>query len=236
MCDASCPIAKNLHLDMAGARDEFLDIDVAASKCGLRFGLTALVGGLDLLGLENSAGAAAATAGERLDDHRAALQAREELLRLLERDRVIESADHRDVGLARGLARLRLVAEQVEMLDVGADENQAGVRASAREVATLGKEAVPRVDSIAAGGLRRVNHGVHVQIGRRALAGERLDFVGDAQVQAARIILGVNGNRRQRHVCGGACDPDRDFAAVGDQQFRDLHRASSVHGKTHNQI
>src|SRR5262249_55049813 len=126
MRDAACAVAKDLHLDMTGARDEFLNIDVAASEGGPCFGLAALIRGLDLLGFQYRAGTAAATAGERLDDHRAALEAGEEFLRLIERDRMVEPADHRHIGLARSLARLRLVAEQLEMLDVGADEGQAG--------------------------------------------------------------------------------------------------------------
>src|SRR5262249_31837831 len=67
MGDAASAVAKDLHLDMTRARNEFFDVDVAASERSLGFGLAALVRVLDLLGLEDRAGAAAAAAGNRLD-------------------------------------------------------------------------------------------------------------------------------------------------------------------------
>ena len=69
--------------------------------------------------------------------------------------RMIEAADHRHAGLLRGMARPRLVAEQVEMSYVRTDEEQPGIATGFGEIAALGEEAVARVDGIASCRLRR---------------------------------------------------------------------------------
>ena len=136
---------------------------------------------------------------------------------------MIEAADHGHVGLLRGIPCPRLVAEQVEMFYVRTDEDQPGIVTGFGEIAALGEEAVARVDGVASRRPRRGDHRLHIEIGRGARPRQQPDFVGDAKVQAARVVLGVNRNRRQAHVGGGARNADGDFAAIGDQEPCDFH-------------
>ena len=43
--DRVAPVAEHLHLDMAGARDEFLQIEAAVAERGLRLGARLIEGG-----------------------------------------------------------------------------------------------------------------------------------------------------------------------------------------------
>ncbi len=83
---------------------------------------------------------------------------REERLRLVERDRAVEAADHRHGGRRRRLPRAGLVAEQLEVLRPAARRTSGRPRRRLREIAALGEEAVARMDRIAAGRLGRRDH------------------------------------------------------------------------------
>ena len=47
--DRVAPVAEHLHLDMAGAGDEFLQIEAAVAERGFRFGARLIEGGLEAL-------------------------------------------------------------------------------------------------------------------------------------------------------------------------------------------
>ena len=44
-------------------------------------------------------------------------------------------------------------------------------------------------------------------------------FVGKRHVQRVGVGLGVDGHRRDAHLLAGADDAQRDFAAIGDEDF-----------------
>ena len=110
--DVAVMIAEHLELDVARVLDVLLDVDVADAE--RRFGLA-------LRGLErlrqlawraDDAHAAAAAAGDRLDDHRVA-ELLGDLLRLvLAVDRAVAARQDRHAGLLHRAARARLVADQ----------------------------------------------------------------------------------------------------------------------------
>jgi hypothetical protein len=56
-------VAEHLHLDMAGASDEFLQIEAAVAERGFRFGACLIEGGLEALVVLDDANAASAAAG-----------------------------------------------------------------------------------------------------------------------------------------------------------------------------
>ena len=72
MRDAAGQVAEDLHLDVAGAGEELLDVDLGAAERGAGLGPAALEGGLQLVGRQHHPRAATAAAGQRLDDHPAA--------------------------------------------------------------------------------------------------------------------------------------------------------------------
>ena len=72
MADRAVMVADDLHLDMARLADQALDIDAVVSEGGLRLGLAARIGFLQLRGVLDEPHAAPAAAGHRLDHDRAA--------------------------------------------------------------------------------------------------------------------------------------------------------------------
>ena len=78
MADGAMTVADDLHLDVARLADQALDIDAVVSEGGLRLGLAARIGFLQLRGLLDEAHAAPAAAGHRLDHDRASAAERGE--------------------------------------------------------------------------------------------------------------------------------------------------------------
>jgi hypothetical protein len=189
----------------------------------VRLGLTSLKGGFYLVFGRNHARAAPTPSGHGLDDHQAASQRGKERPRLVQGDRVVQPREYRHIGRPRSVAGTGLVAEQVEMRDIGADEDQPGVGTGLSEVDTLGQEAVAGVDGVAARRVGRRNDCFRIHIGGGALTRQRLNLVGDTGVQGSSVIHGTNSDGRQSHVGGRAGDADRDFAAIGDQQSCHTH-------------
>jgi hypothetical protein len=71
--------------------------------------------------------------------------------------------------------------------------------------------------------VRRRDDRFRVQIGGGTPTRQRLHFVGEADVQALRVVDRVDGDGRQTHVGSRPRDADRDLAAIGDQQFSNGH-------------
>lgn len=83
-----------------------------------------------------------------------------------------------------------------------ANEDQARLRATTREVGSLGKEPVARMDCIASAGLGRRDNGVGVQIRRHALAWQFSHLVGGAHMQRARVVPLMNGDGAKTQIGG----------------------------------
>ncbi len=184
MRDVARAVAEDLDLDMACPGDEFLNVDLGPSERGTGLRLTALEGWLQLVGGQDGAGAATAATSDGFDDHRASrTEGGEEGAGFVEGDGVIQSAnDWHGCRDSRG-AGARLVAEQFQMGDVGADKGQASFGAFSREITPFGEEAITRVDGIAPGPLRRRDDRLHVQIRAGADTRQHVGFVGDTQMQ-----------------------------------------------------
>ena len=212
-------VAEKLDLDVPGAPDQFLDVQAAVAERALGLGPAALPGLLDLVRRGDDAGSAAASAGNRLDDHRLAVaQAGEELARLLQGRRPVGAAQHRDVRAGRRGARPALVAEEPQHLGPRADECNAGLGAGGGEGRVLGQEAVTGVDRVAVGLDRARHDSLDVEVRRHAAAVQHDGLVGDPQVQSVRVVLGVDGDGGDPEIRRRAGDPYRDLASVGDQQ------------------
>ncbi len=148
--DGAGAVAEDLHLDVAGARHELLDVEVAVAEGSLRLRRTALERRGDLGRLGDSARAAPTTAGDGLDHHRAAVEPREELARLLDGDGAVEAAQRRDAGSGRSRAGAALIAEQAKLFGCRADEDQPRLGAAARELGALREEPVAGMHGVAA--------------------------------------------------------------------------------------
>ena len=139
---------------------------------------------------------------------------------------VVMPGDDGNARREHPLAGLGLAAHRADRR-ARADPREPGVDHGLRERGVLGQEAEARVEHRRAGPLRRVDGASR---GRGTLArGRRPDrdgVVREAHVERAAVGLGVDGDRRDPEVAAGADDPDRDLAAVRDEE-----RAGSPEGR-----
>ena len=80
------------------------------------------------------------------------------------------------------------------------------------------------MDGVDVGDLGRADDRRNIQIAARALGRTDADrLVGETHVQAVAVGLGVHGHRLDAQLLAGADDPQRDFAAVGDEDFLNIN-------------
>ena len=214
-------VTGDLHLDVPGALDEPLDVDVAVAERRRRLRAGALDGLGHLVDAAHDAHPAAAAAGDRLDDHRRPGRQRgEELFRRRHVDRRGDARHDRHRALDGEGAGPDLVTEQRQRLGGRADEGQTGVGAQPGEPGVLRQEPVARVHGVAAAVTGDGNDllGVEVRTRTGATQGHRL--VGAADVQRAAVVGGEHRHRRHAEVRGGTGDADRDLPPIGDQQLQ----------------
>ncbi len=224
-------VAEELDFDVPCPRDQLLDIEAAVAERALGLGPAALVRLFDLLGRGDDAGPAPAAAGERLDDHRAAVfESREELSRFVETGGPIRAAQDGDIGGGGGGTGSALVAEEFQHLEPRADEGDARVGAGSAEGCVLGQETVAGMDRVAVCFDRSAQDILDVEIRRHAATTERDRLIGDPQVQPVRVVLGVDGYSLDSEIHRRAGDPYRDLAAVRDEQAAHRLRRRAVSG------
>ena len=191
MADRAVVVADDLHLDVAGVADQALDIDAVAAEGGLRLGLAARIGLLQLGGVIDDAHAAPAAAGDRLDHDGAALaQRREEGLGLVQAGRPVGALDDGHAASLRQRLGLRLVAEQLQRFGRRPDEDDPLFGAAPRECGVLAEKAIAGMQRIASGRLGRRDHRLDIEIGPRAAPGNLVGRVGGADMQRQRVVGG----------------------------------------------
>ena len=115
-------------------------------------------------------------------------------------------------------ARLDLVAERLDHGSRRSDEDEAGVLDGSGERRSLGQEPVSRVDRFGPGlrGRREDRVDPQVALGRRRRPEPDGD-VGHPDVLGVGVRVAVDRDRLHPQLVAGTDDPDRDLAAVGDQ-------------------
>ncbi len=186
----------------------------SASRCAVRERLRQFVG------RANDAHAAAAAAVAGLDDDRVAEVGGDLLGLLLGLDGAVAAGQRADTRLLHRPAGARLLAHQADHRRARADELDVAGLAHLGEVGALGEEAVAGVDGIGAGDLGGADDGGHVQVALAAARRTDADvLVGEADVQAVLVGLGLDGDRLDAQFPAGADDAQRDLAAIGNQDL-----------------
>ena len=124
-----------------------------------------------------------------------------------------------------------LLANRSRTLAGGPMNVRSWARDDLGEALVLGQEAVARVDRVAAGHERGRDDRRGRQV--RALRVRRADadrLVGEADRRAIAIGLAVGDDRLDAERAAGAQDPERDLAAVGDEDLAE-HQASRPVGR-----
>ncbi len=178
----------------------------------------------EILGRRHQPHPFAAAAGDGLHEHRVADRCGDRRdLGVTDRraERLDRSRHDRDAGVDRHLAGAGLAAHPFHRLGRRADERQSRVRTRAREVGVLREESVAGMDRRRAGSSRDVHQFVRAQVAlRRRVGTDRVGLVGEPDVQARAVAVGVHGDGGNPQFAAGANHADGDFATVGNQ---DLH-------------
>ncbi len=217
-------VAQDLHLDMAGAQDHFLQVAFAIAKG--RFGLATAFEHLffQLFGLEDRAHAAATTAPACLEHERIAdlFGLAADFIHVVAQN--LGRGDDRHTGLDRDAPRAGLVAEGAHGLGLGADEGDAVGDAGIDEIGVFAEQAIAGMDRIGTAFLRHANDLVDAEIGgdRPHAFADAIGFVRLEAVQAELVLFGENGDGTFAHLVGGAHDANGDLAPVGNQDFLEV--------------
>jgi hypothetical protein len=174
----------------------------------------------NLLGGPGDFEATAAAAECRLDRDRQAVLRREGPGFLGAADRSFGTGGEGGADLLGDVPGLHLVAERLDRRRWRADPGQPRVDDRTGEVGVLGQESVSGVDRVRAavpGSLEDLGD-VQVALGR-GLAAQGVCLVGHADVQSVQVNLAVYGHADEPGIPAGPHNPDRDLAAVGDQDL-----------------
>ena len=217
-------IGEDLDLDVPRVHHGFLDEDrgIAEGRLGLAHG-----GGDRLpqvFSLLDAPHTAAATASNRLDEHREAdlIGARHQGIHIGRRGHPTQGGQTRSPGRGN---RPRLVARQVQDRSRWAHEGDAGVLAGLGEVGVLGEEAIAGIDRVGSrlqrdpDNLSRVEVGAH----RVALVADLVGLIGADPVLGVAVFVREDRDGLGVELGGGTERADGDFTTVGDQDFSE-HR------------
>jgi hypothetical protein len=114
-----------------------------------------------------------------------------------------------------------LVAHQADGVGAGADEGKSGAFDRFSEIGVLREKTVTGVNSLGVGDFGGADDRRNVQVAvasRRRADAQR--FVGEAYMHQVTVGLRVNGDGADTEFLAGAQDPQGNFAAVGDHDFR----------------
>ena len=214
------PSPTHLDLDVARALQVFFEIDRVVAERGLGLGAGGGERGRKLVLQMRDLHAAAAAAGRGLDQHRKADVAGDRERILVGGDAAVGARHHRDAEPLRRALGLDLVAHQADVLGLGSDELDAVLVEDFGKARVFRQEAVARMHRVGAGDLAGGEQRRHVEIavsrGRRADADA---LVGEPHVHGVGVGGRVHRHGLDAELLAGAQHPERDLAAVGDQDF-----------------
>jgi hypothetical protein len=131
----------------------------------------------------------------------------------------------RNARRCRRLARPRLVAHLADDVGAGTDEGKAGAFHRSGEIGVLRQKAIARMDGVRAHRRCGTQDRFPAEVGFRRLRRADLDrLVGELHRQHVAVGLAEDLRRREPQLTGCTDDPDRNLAAIGDEDLRDRHQ------------
>ena len=142
--------------------------------------------------------------------------------------RSVGAGEDRNLGGGHRGSGLRLVAHHPDRIGRRSDEGQTARADDFGKVGIFRQKAVAGVDRVGAGEQGRRHHGGGVEVGTGRIGGaDAHRLVGELDVQALAIGLGVDGHGLNAELAAGGDDPHRDLSTIGDQDLR-KHRFPAV--------
>ena len=213
-------IHRDLDLDVAVLVEPLLEIERVVPEGGLRLGPADAHGRFELAAGPDHPHALAAAPGRGLDQDRVA-----DPLGLVERvhlvaEHPLRAGDRRQALGAQQLAGRRLAGEALEDGRRRADERQPVGRDDLGEAVVLGQEPVARVDRVAPGDEGGRDDGRRRQVRPAGIGRADADrLVGELDGQRFAVGLAVGDDRLDAELAAAAQDPQRDLAAIGDEDL-----------------
>ncbi len=191
-----CAVPEDLHLDVARAPHQLLEIHLVVAERGFRLAPGRRDELVQLRFVLHDAHAAAAAAPARFQHHGIADLCREPGSGPFVRRQRRGRRHYRNARADRQIARLHLVAEPAQGVGRRPDENDSRGRATLGEVRVLGQKPIAGVDGVGVRLARDADDVVHVEIGldgALALAHE-VALVRLHPVQGKAVLLRVDRN------------------------------------------
>mmetsp|Transcript_19968 Transcript_19968/g.42316 ORF Transcript_19968/g.42316 Transcript_19968/m.42316 type:complete len:851 (-) Transcript_19968:309-2861(-) len=223
-------VCQDLDLNVPRVLDVLFEEHAPIAESLQRLVRGALVGALELGLLPHDAEPPATAAHGSLDHHREANLPSESMGLLGIQVVLLEPGDHGDLVRDRDLARLRLVAEAVQVLRRGPDEDDALLLAPLGKGGVLAQKAVTRVDGLDIVLLGDPDDRLDVQVRAHGaqlllIRLEQVGLVGLVPVNLQPVLVAEDGDGADPELVRGAEDPRGDLAAVRAQQLGDLDAA-----------
>ena len=212
-------VGEHLNLDVAGGTQEALREHASVTEGALRFALRLPERSGHLLRVGDDVHALSAPSRRRLqEDGESDLSSREDgLARGSER---VAARYDGDSGSHHTRPGPRLVAHDFDRLGGRSDMDESRGPDGASETGVLGQKTVPRMDRARPRCLRGREELVDRQVafrGGRPSDPDRL--VREQHVRGPTVHIGVDRDRLEAFLVAGADDPNRDLAAVRDQNL-----------------
>ena len=229
--DMAFLVGEDLHLDVARGMDVFFKINGSVAEGGFTLGHGQRIGLKQLAPRMDDADAAAAAAGAGLE-HDGIADGISFFGGLFGGGEHASARNRAERRFGKRLFRAGLIAQAGHAFGVRADEGDAVFPAGCGKLRIFGEEAVAGVDGLRAGEQRGGENALLAEVA--VLRRGRTDadaLVGEGDMQAVAVGLGVDGDGGNAHLLAGADDADGDLAAVRNQNFRKHSISPSVRRK-----
>ena len=215
-------VAQNLHLDMARASHQSLDIDTIDAKRSLRLAAAAFIGSSHLIRTGHGAHAATAAAANGFDHDAAStigLLLHKKVLRLRQRHRLLAAGHQRHTALLGQRTGFGLVAQQRQLCGSGANKAHIRCCTGPRKVCVLTQKAIAGVQCFTAMGLGNLQQMRAIQVGCGAAGVQCHCLIGGFDMRGIRIVLRIHGQTGNAQFVQRTNDAQGNLTTIGNQDF-----------------
>ena len=213
-------ISENLKLDVSWSFEILFEVEGRISKCPFRLVPSGVIRFLQLVRIPGQAHPSATTAGRRFEDHRKA-DLLGKLQRLIARgERTVRTGQDWHLGGRHGSSSLGFVTHEANGLGRGSDEGEAALADDLGEMRVFGQKPVSGVNRVRTGDPGGRHHRGHVEVrARRVRRTDAHRLVGEHDVEAVPVGIGMYRHRRNAELAAGGDDSYRDLSPIGYQDF-----------------
>ena len=221
-------VGKDLHLDVARPRDEFLHVEARVTEG--RFGLTLgrFKQALQLIGTAHQTHAAAAATSGGFDHHGIAHRARQASCFIDAGKQALAARDGGHTNPLHGGLGGGLIAHGPDRLRRRAHKDQPMGAADFSKAVVLGEEPIAGMNRIGTARGGRRNDVGDIQIAAAARGIPHADsLISQLHMQGIAIHRAVHSHRGDAHLPATTDDPQSDLTPVGDQKLANAQWGSA---------